>query len=156
MKGRSRSRAQSVLALTLLVLTLLIRDGRGQLTLKGQWTMDSQEGDAVAVSGNYAYVVTSMPYLQLYDLSDPGKPKQTGEAFLQAAIETRDVAVWGDYAYVAAPGAETGPDVFIVSVADKANPQKVASFPVAGAAFTLTADNGRLYVGTSAGMAIYS
>jgi hypothetical protein len=133
-----------------------MRHGHAQLTLKGQWTMDSQEGDAVAVSGNYAYVVTSMPYLQVYDLSDPGKPKQTGEAFLQAAIETRDVAVWGDYAYVAAPGAETGPDVFIVSVADKANPQKVASFPVDGAAFTLTADNGRLYVGTSGGMAVYS
>ena len=156
MKGVARILRQSVLVLTCLAFGLLMRPGHAQLTLKGQWTMDSQEGDAVAVSGNYAYVVTSMPYLQVYDLSDPSKPKQTGEAFLQAAIETRDVAVWGDYAYVAAPGAETGPDVFIVSVADKANPQKVASFPVDGAAFTLTADNGQLYVGTSAGMAIYS
>lgn len=154
--GLSRAFTRLICFLTCLVVALSIGDARAQLTLKGQWTMDSQEGDAVAVSGNYAYVVTSMPYLQVYDLSEPTKPTQTGEAFLQEAIETRDVAVWGDYAYVAAPGAETGPDVFIVSVADKANPQNVASFPVDGAAFTLTADNGRLYVGTSAGMAVYS
>jgi hypothetical protein len=158
MKGITGIRGHALLVLTLLALTLLIPDGQAQLALKGQWTMDSQEGDAVAVSGNYAYVVTSMPYLQVYDLSDPTKPKQTGEAFLQAAIETRDVAVWGDYVYIAAPnpGAPEAADLFIVSVADKANPQKVASFPVDGAAFTLTADNGRLYVGTSGGMAVYS
>jgi hypothetical protein len=155
MKGISRTLGQ-----LLLMVTLLMGESQAQLVMKGQWIMDTQEGDAVTVSGNYAYVVLSMPYLRVIDISDPTKPAQVGEAFLQAAIDTRDVAVWGDYAYVAAPspgpGGAEAPDVFIVSVANKANPQKVGAFAVDGAATTLTAADGRLYVGTSGGLAVYS
>lgn len=129
----------------------------GGLTLKGDWTMDSHEGRRVEVSGNYAYVVTTVAMFKIFDLTDPLKPVETAEVALGNSIVTADVVVSGDYAYLAAPIPNNPAwDVRIVAVASKTNPQVVSGFVEEGNAQRLAIDGGNLYVGSNAGLSIYS
>jgi hypothetical protein len=74
---------------------------------------------AVASQGNYAYVVTG-PLLVILDITDPANPIRVGRHEMSIDF-ARDVAVAGDYAYLA--NGDAG--LRILDVSDAANPVEV-------------------------------
>jgi hypothetical protein len=76
---------------------------------------------AVASQGGFAYVVTG-PRLVILDISDPANPFQVG-SYEMSVDFARDVAVAGDYAYIA--NDEGG--LRILDVSDRANPVAVGT-----------------------------
>ncbi len=76
---------------------------------------------SVAVSGNHAFVATGTDGIAVVDISDPTNMTVAGTA--QQTSFTRDISVFGDYAYVA---SAAGLQVFRVS--DPASPQFVGFF----------------------------
>ncbi len=76
---------------------------------------------AVTVSGNHAFVATGTNGISVVDITDPSDMTVVGTA--QQTGSTRDVSVFGDYAYVA---SREGLQVFRVS--DPTSPQFVGFF----------------------------
>jgi hypothetical protein len=83
--------------------------------------------DAVAVSGNFAYVTSSYSnMLTVIDISNPASPTIV-KAFTDPAINFPvDVAISGNFAYVANQ-LSTGPNFTVVNIATPASPQVVGS-----------------------------
>jgi photosystem II stability/assembly factor-like uncharacterized protein len=79
----------------------------------------------LAVSGRYAYVACNAQGLRVVDISDPRNPHIVGSrVFSEAAY---NVAVWENHAYVL---NTTGDILWVVDVADPANPVEETTRPV--------------------------
>lgn len=76
----------------------------------------------VDLAGTYAYVADGTSGLRVIDVSDPAKPIEVGFTYVISNEYMRDVAVAGDYAYVAA-----GMYLRVIDVSDPANPALVGS-----------------------------
>jgi hypothetical protein len=96
---------------------------------------------AVASQGGYAYMVTG-PLLVILDISDPGNPIRVGSHEMSVDF-ARDVAVAGDYAYIANDDA----GLRILDVADAANPVEVGSCEAPMNAWAVAVLNDYAYVG---------
>ena len=84
-------------------------------------------GSAVAVAGDYAYVVNGGG-LQVVDVSDPAHPTEVGSC---DALFANDVAVAGSYAYIAAGFVDVGFSycaLYVLDVSVPANPTEVGSY----------------------------
>jgi hypothetical protein len=115
-------------------------------------------GEDVAVRGNYAYVtypfepvapppgqhrgrkVSNTEGLRVIDISDPTLPFEAG--FFETAGKASDVAVSGDYAYV----ADYGSGLRIIDVSDPAELFEAGFFDTDGAALGVAVDGDQLYV----------
>jgi hypothetical protein len=95
---------------------------------------------AVDSQGNYAYVVTNQ-LLVVLDISNPADPVRVG-AHEIAGLRGRDVAVDGDYAYLAA--ADAG--LRVVDISDPTRPVEVGFDESPGDAFGITVAGGYAYV----------
>jgi hypothetical protein len=82
-------------------------------------TVGASYGDLV-VRGGYAYVTRNTQGLQIYDVSNPSEPVMVGS--YDTPGFAKDVAVSGDYAYVA-----DGSSLQVINVANPAAPVFVAS-----------------------------
>ena len=81
-------------------------------------------GNFVALSGHYAYVAQNWVGLVVFDLTDPSKPVQVGQA--SSGLYAWEVAVNGDYAYIA---AATNCGLGVFNISNPTNPVQVASLP---------------------------
>lgn len=96
----------------------------------------------VALAGQLAYVGDGSS-LQVIDLRDPVNPQRVGGCPLDGFAN--DVAVSGDFAYVAAQGA----GLVVIDISDPTNPKRVAensSFT----AFGVAVDGDKVYVAATA------
>ncbi len=102
--------------------------------LIGQWPGWPRGGPyAVAVNGNYAYVGVSGG-LQVIDVSNPANPQRVGGyATNRWGSDGSDVAVSGNYAYVAA----TLEGLLVIDVSNPANPQRVGGYDNSGRAYVV-------------------
>ena len=79
---------------------------------------------SVDISGNYAYVTDYHHGLRIIDISNPTSPTEI--AFLPLLYLTREVKVFGDYAYVTVrphlAAEEWAPALRIIDVSEPANP----------------------------------
>jgi hypothetical protein len=89
----------------------------------------TQHAWSVAVQGNYAYVADTYDGLRVVDVSDPAAPIEAG--FYDAPGAANDVAVAGEYVYVAGEGG-----LFILRFAPSADAAQLASTPTAPPANT--------------------
>ena len=101
----------------------------------------------VAVSGDYAYVVTGSTGddLEIFDISDPTSPTKVGGS--DAADFAQNIAVSGNYAYVVS-GA-TGDDLEIFDVSDPTSPIKVGGAAAAAQANDVVVSGNYAYVVTN-------
>ena len=112
----------------------------------GNWMYDFGFGgsdsrvQAVAVRGNYAYVVDAVWGLQVINVSNPANPQWVGGDFASGA--NLDVAVSGNYAYV----ADGTLGLRIVNVSNPANPQQVGSYNTSGEAYGVALSGNYAYV----------
>ncbi len=117
----------------------------------------------VAVSGSYAYLASCYGRLAVYDVSDPAHPWNVGNSSGGFGFAV-DVAVLGNYAYVAGTGG--GPFYpATLSVVDASNPSNataVAYAPVPGLSDSyyythrLAVARGFAYIATDQGLSIFS
>jgi hypothetical protein len=98
--------------------------------------------DAVAVSGNYAYIGQGQDFVVL-DISNPAAPSESGR--LTTADFVGDVAVSGDYAYV----ADSSKGLVIVDVTDKSAPALAGSYDTAGRSYDVAVSGDYAYVADS-------
>lgn len=101
-------------------------------------------GKAVAVRRGVAYVAEAdekgaAGFLRVIDARDPATPVET--ATFPGTV--KDLAVWGDLlvAAVADP-----PTLTLFDLRDPAHPAQVGSLPLAGSAFKIAAQDGRIYL----------
>jgi hypothetical protein len=99
-------------------------------SLTGALANGLDHADSVAVSGNYAYVTASYPpggggHLTVIDISTPTSPKvikTLGSAPISFPV---DVALQGNYAYVA--NQTSSAELAVIDVSNPASPQPVGS-----------------------------
>lgn len=84
--------------------------------------------EAVAVSGNYAYVADGYSGLRIIDVSNPTSPSETG--YYNTTGYAFDVAVSGNYAYV----ADGSKGLRIINVANPAAPSESGFYDTPGSA----------------------
>ncbi len=89
----------------------------------------TQHAWSVTVQGNYAYVADTYDGLRVVDISDPTAPVEAG--FYEAPGSVNDVAVAGEYVYVAGEGG-----LFILHFALPVNVSQPAPTPTAPPANT--------------------
>jgi hypothetical protein len=108
----------------------------------------------VAVSGNYAYLVNSGDHwphqtsadLLIIDISNPSAPNLAG-SYMAPGMTTSDVAVSGNFAYVAA----FGDGLHIVDVSDPANIRPVGWYDTPSSATGVTVFGEYIYVADTSG-----
>ncbi len=89
----------------------------------GSCTIDNTSDwlQGITVKGPYAYVVQGQSGLHIIDISNPSAPSKIGE--FRDASECLDVAVEGNYAYIAGADHETWEKgLMIVDISDPVNP----------------------------------
>ncbi len=102
-------------------------------------------GDAVAVSGDYLFVVTDRAMLRVYDLvPDPYDPPMVAEVPLPEGDEGGPIVIQGDYAYIAAHGSNA--NVAVVNISDPLAPVAVGTIPATSDARGIALTNGILHV----------
>ncbi|HNT56575.1 MAG TPA: hypothetical protein PKL99_01740 [Syntrophales bacterium] len=103
--------------------------------------------EAVAVSGNYAYVADGYLGLRIIDVSDPAAPSETG--FYNTPGYSYDVAVSGNYAYV----ADGSKGLRIIDVTNRASPTERGYYVTPGStsARGVVLSGSRAYVAFSNG-----
>jgi len=122
-----------------------LRDDNFNVKFEGRF---GGTADACAVSGNYAYIGQGQDLVVL-DVSNPASPVELGRVMTPGIV--RDVALSGDYAYVA--DDDTG--LVIVDVSDKSAPALAGSCDTAGHAYGVTVSGDYAYVvGGSNGLVI--
>jgi hypothetical protein len=94
---------------------------------------------ACAVSGNYAYIGQGHDLVVL-DVSNPAAPSELGGVMASGIV--RDVALSGDYAYV----ADSDNGLVIVDVSNKAAPSLAGSYDTARWAWDVAVSGGYAYV----------
>ena len=101
------------------------------------------------VSGDYAYVANAYSGLRVIDITDPTDPHEVGYCITPG--DARDVAVYGEYAFVA-----SGAYVAVVDVSDPANAQLLCSCQSSGWTGGIDVVYPYVYVGAnSGGLEIY-
>lgn len=96
-------------------------------------------GWAVAVAGNYAYVVDGYMFLQIIDVANPAAPNEV--AFYEVQARPYDVTTDGSYVFVA--GRSDG--LRIINVANPAAPTEAGFYDMTGA-WALAVDGEFAYV----------
>ena len=96
------------------------------------------ETGVVAVSGNYAYIEQGQDLVVL-DISSPALPVELGRVMTTSIV---DVAISGDYAYV----ADYTNGLVIVDISSKAAPTLAGSYDTAGQARGVAVSGGYAYV----------
>jgi hypothetical protein len=118
------------------------------LELIGSWPLSPRgPAQAVAVSGNYAYVATSGAGLQVIDISDLANPRRVDEHHASEAVSA--VAVSGKYAYVIEQSWVDGTDrrlLQVIDISDPANPQRVGACVVDGDPYEVVVSGSFVYV----------
>ena len=92
----------------------------------------------LAISGHYAYVGAYEAGLQVIDVSDPSNPQRVGS--LEAGWSPQDVAVSGQYAYVAGSwreGTNHGYGLQVIDISNPVNPRRVGSLEGASGSLAL-------------------
>ncbi|HSE35591.1 MAG TPA: hypothetical protein VLB83_05745 [Candidatus Paceibacterota bacterium] len=107
--------------------------------------------DAIAVVGNRAYVGTleqggAAAEFYSIDVTDPQAPLQIGS--LNVATAIRDMAIAGNYAYLAT--TDTARELVVVNIANPAAPVIAGSYNVAGnvSGLSVAASGTTIYLGT--------
>ena len=109
------------------------------------------EGTAtdIAVDGNFAYLATTIPGLQIYDVSNPHAPKMVGNLQV-AGMVTEKVQVADGYAYLSDPPGQFA-STWIVDVRNPARPKAVSSLH----SDVLAIGAEKLYLADSSGLRVY-
>lgn len=108
--------------------------------------LDYDSAYGVAVSGNYAYIAFEKG-LRIVDISDPTKPQEKGAYDPQLGYWDmfHDVAIAGDYAYV----ADSGSGLRIIDIANPAAPQQVGVYDTPGQPYGVALSGNYAYVADS-------
>jgi len=93
--------------------------------------------DAIAVSGNYAYIGQGWDFVVL-DMSSPALPVELGRVMTSGMV--CDIALSGDYAYVA------DGHLVIVSITDKTAPLLAGIYQIGGWAQGVAVSGDYVYV----------
>ncbi len=105
----------------------------------------------LVVVGDYAYLANNWR-MHIVDISTPTDP-QLVATFDPPSTGARDVAVWGQYAFLASGSS----GIRIISLVDPLDPQQVGQFDTPGMAQNVLANNNRLYIADgSSGLLIYN
>jgi len=111
-------------------------------------SLDTQGGDAlaVAVSANHAYVPCgSLGRMYILDVTNPATPTEAYRLNLPG--NPLDVAVYGDYGYVASGGS----GLIIVDVSDPTSAFQVGNSDTPGSALDVVLDGSLAYIADSRG-----
>ncbi|MCH7826676.1 MAG: hypothetical protein IIC75_01670, partial [Bacteroidetes bacterium] len=107
----------------------------------GFFETEANQVVAVAVGGNYAYVVGLLAHgLQIIDISDPSNPTVTG--IFNTPHIAFGVAVGGNYAYV----ADWGDGIRIIDISDPSSPTEIGFFDTQGTAYNVTVSGDYAYI----------
>lgn len=101
------------------------------ISLAGSYnTTGNSNGVKVAVSGNYAYVITSggTPDFFSVDISNPASPVLADSLSLAGTLF--NISVSGNYAYVAS--GDNSNELIVVNIADPTNISQIGSYNTAG------------------------
>jgi len=104
-------------------------------------------GQHVVVRGGYAYYADNSAGLRIIDISNPAAPEEVGRC---ETVNAKDVALAGNYAYVASD--KDGGLLKVVDVSNPAQPQQVASCDAPGGGTNAVSVSGTyVFLGTHSG-----
>jgi len=107
------------------------------VTLKGHFGGTTY---AVVASGNYTYVGQGQDFAVL-DISDPVASAEVGRVRIDGIV--RDIAVSGDYAYV----ADSRNGLSIVDISDPSSPALTGQYDTVGGGYVVTVSGDYVYIG---------
>jgi len=107
--------------------------------------------NAVAVSGNYAYLATSKSGLEMIvvNVSNPSSPTKTTQVDIPGVTQANDIAVSGNYAYVVTPVSASSGEFYIYDVSSPGSPVLKSNFEVGSDVNSVYVNGGRAYLATA-------
>ncbi len=130
-------------------LQIIDLDAAGGPRLVGGVTLPG-DARAVAIAGTTAYVAAALEGLRVVDVSQPTQPVEVGH--LKTGGRVTALAVAGSYAYL----ADQNTTIRVVDVSQAQTPASIATIDEGGPAVVVVAHEGKLYVGTTTGLRVYS
>jgi hypothetical protein len=118
--------------------------------LRGEWPgFRRGQAQAVAVSGNYAYVAAGCAGVQVIDVSYPANPQRVGGYDTSGYAD--GVAVSRNFAYVAESPTwdgyrDVGGGLQVIDVSNPANPHRVGGYDTSGWAAGVAVSSDKAYV----------
>ena len=110
----------------------------------------STAGSSIAISGSYGYLVNYLG-LKVIDISNPTNPMVVGGTNLNGSAQ--DIAVSGNYAYVAASG---GGGLHVIDISNPATPVRVGGTNTSGAGLSVTISGNYAYVGAGFSLQVFN
>ena len=118
--------------------------------LQGEYEV-SDHVNAVAVSGNFAYLATSKSgeELTVVNISNPSAPTQAALVDIPNVSQAFDVAVSGSYAYLVTPSSTGGGEFYIYDISNPSAPVFRSDFELGSHVYGVYVSGSRAYLSSS-------